>query len=274
MKQMLLSVSCAVLAGAVFADRVETRLRGWTCDGQPVTLPHTWNAKDGADGSSNVFQDTDNSIAGRAYLRCARTYRTELKEPVPGKRYFVRFGGASVRALVAVNGRQVGTHLGPVTAFAFEITKFLREHDNVLEVVVDNYFDELQPPIYADYTVMGGLYRPVWLIETDPVCLDPTVYGGPGVEISTDADTGKIAVKAYVSGADDVEYEYAIDGKVVSELKIDSPKLWSPETPNLYDLAVTVKKGTFRDTVHQKIGFKKAEFREDGLYLNGVKRVL
>lgn len=272
--QIVLIACAMVIPVAAFAGRVELRLSNWTCDGQPVTVPHTWNAKDGADGSSNVFQDTDNSIAGRAYLRCAKTYRTELKEPVPSKRYFVRFGGASVRAMVAVNGRQVGTHLGPVTAFAFEITKFLREHDNVLEVVVDNYFDELQPPIYADYTVMGGLYRPVWLIETDPVCIDPTVYGGPGVEISTDADTGKIAVKAYVSGADDVEYEYAIDGKVVSELKIDSPKLWSPETPNLYDLAVTVKKGTFRDTVHQKIGFKKAEFRENGFYLNGVKRVL
>ena len=259
---------------AVFADRVVVPLAHWTCDGGHVTIPHTWNADDGADGSPGIFQDTNNSVAGRAYLRCSKTYRTDLKEPVPGKRYFIRFEGASIRALVAVNGREVGVHRGPFTAFTYEITGFLREHDNILEVVVDNYFDERQPPIYADYTVCGGLYRPVYLIETDPVCIDPTRWGGPGVEISTDADSGRIDVKAYVSGADDAEFEYSIDGKKVIDLKVDNPRLWSPETPHLYDLAVTVRKGTFRDTVHQKIGFKKAEFREDGFYLNGVKRVL
>ncbi len=274
MKRKTIAAAAALAALTTLAERVETRLGGWTCDGVPVEIPHTWNAKDGADGSSNVFQDTDNSVAGRAYMRCSRTYRTELAEPAPGRRYFVRFDGASIRAMVAVNGREVGIHRGPFTAFAYEITGFLREHDNVLEVVVDNYFDERQPPIYADYTVCGGLYRPVWLIETDPVCIDPTHFGGPGVEIETCADTGRINVKTYASGADDVEYEYAVDGKRVSELKVADPRLWSPESPHLYDLAVTVKKGTFRDTVHQKIGFKKAEFREDGFYLNGVKRVL
>lgn len=274
MKRCILTVGAAAAATMALAERVETRIGGWTCDGEKVEIPHTWNAKDGADGSSNVFQDTDNSVAGRAYLRCARTYRAELKEPAAGKRYFVRFDGASVRALVAVNGREVGVHRGPFTAFTYEVTGFLREHDNVLEVVVDNYFDERQPPIYADYTVCGGLYRPVWLIETDPVCIDPTRWGGPGVEIATDADTGGIEVKAYVSGADDAEFEYAIDGRPVAELKVDNPKLWSPESPHLYELAVTAKKGTFRDTVRQKIGFKKAEFRDDGFYLNGTRRVL
>ena len=269
-----MAAAFALTALVATAERTETRLGNWTCDGERVAIPHTWNATDGADGSSNVFQDTDNSVAGRAYLRCSKTYRTELKEPTPGKRTFVRVEGASVRAIVAVNGREVGVHRGPFTAFTYEITGFLREHDNVLEIVVDNYFDEKQPPIYADYTVCGGLYRPVWLIETDPVCIDPTRWGGPGVEIATDVDTGRIDVKTYVSGADAVEYEYAIDGKPVAELKVDGPKLWSPETPNVYDLAVTVKKGTFRDTVHQTIGFKKAEFRQDGFYLNGVRRVL
>lgn len=267
-------VCLSLVSLTVLAERRETCLCDWMCDGEKVVVPHTWNAKDGSDGSSNVFQDTDNSVAGRAYLRCSKTYRTELPEPLAGKRYFVRCDAASVRALVAVNGREVGIHRGPFTAFAYEITDFLREHDNVLEIVVDNYFDGKQPPIYADYTVQGGLYRPVWLIETDPVCIDPTRWGGPGVEIATDADTGAIRVKTYVSGADEVEYAYAIDEKPVSELRIDSPKLWSPEEPNLYDLAITVKKGTFSDTVHQKIGFKKAEFRQDGFYLNGVKRVL
>ena len=166
--------------------------------------------------------------------------------------------------MVCVNGRVAGIHRGAVTAFAFEITRFLKEHDNLLEIVVDNHFDELQPPIYGDYTVEGGLYRPVWLIETDPVCIDPTYYGGPGVEIDADPDAGRATVRIHVLGAPDEVREY----------KFDNPRLWSPEEPNLYDLAVTITNGVWRDTVRQKIGFRKAEFRADGFYLNGRRRQL
>ena len=275
MKYRGLVAVLAVLTACPFlarAERSETRISNWTCDGEKVAVPHTWNAVDGADGSSGVFQDADNSVAGKAFERRTSTYRTDLPTPTPGKRQFVRCEGASVVAMVCVNGRIVGTHRGAFTAFCYEITDFLREHDNVLEIVVDNHFDPLQPPVYADYTVEGGLYRPVWLIETDPVCIDPTVYGGPGVEIDTDADTGAIAVRTHVSGAGDVTYEYALDGKRTDVLKVDRPELWSPESPKLYELAVTIRAGTWSDTVRQKIGFKKAEFREDGFYLNGVKR--
>ncbi len=249
---------------AAFADRVETQLVAWTCDGEKVTVPHTWNAIDGADGHGSAFQDFDNSVAGWGFARCCKTYSTVLPERIPGKRYFVRCDGAAVTAMVCVNGRIVGTHRGAVTAFAFEITRFLREYDNLLEIVVDNHFDEFQPPVYGDYTVEGGLYRPVWLIETDPICIDPTYYGGPGVEIDADADTGKVTANVHVLGGEDE----------VREFKFDNPRLWSPEEPNLYDLAITVTNGTWRDTVRQKIGFRKAEFREDGFYLNGKKRKL
>ena len=259
-------VGCAALFAvfAAFADRVETQLVEWTCDGEKVTVPHTWNAIDGADGHGSEFQDFDNSVAGRGFARCCKTYRTCLADPVSGKRYFVRSDGAAVTAMVCVNGRIVGAHRGAVTAFAFEVTRFLKPHDNLLEIVVDNHFDEFQPPVYGDYTVEGGLYRPVWLIETDPICIDPTYYGGPGVEIDADADTGKVTAKVHVLGAEDE----------VREFTFDNPRLWSPEQPNLYDLAITVTNGTWRDTVRQKIGFRKAEFREDGFYLNGKKRKL
>ena len=269
-----LVMSAMLLPLFAFAERVETRISDWTCDGERVSVPHTWNALDGADGSSNVFQDSDNSIAGRAFVRKTATYRTQLPAPTPGKRQFVRCEGAAIVAMVCVNGRIVGTHRGAFTAFCYEITDYLHEHDNCLEIVVDNHFDPEQPPIYADYTIEGGLYRPVWLIETDPVCIDPTVDGGPGVEIATDADTGRIDVKTHVSGADEVAYEYLLDGRRLDELKVESPQLWSPESPKLYDLAITVRKGTHSDTVHQRIGFKKAEFRADGFYLNGQKRKL
>ena len=258
-------------------DRRITQLTGWTCDGERVDVPHTWNALDGADGPCGVDQDKDNSVAGRAFLRCSKTYCTTLPAANEGRRYFVRCDGAAVRASVAVNGRLAGIHRGAVTAFAFEVTKFMRRNaENRLEIVVDNFFDELEPPVYGDYTLEGGLYRPVWLIETDPVCIDPTVYGGPGVEISTDPSSGEIRVKAAVSGAEKYELELSVGGKTAKggAIRVEHPELWSPENPRLYDLAVTVRAGDSVDTVHQQVGFRTAEFRDDGFYLNGVKRKL
>ena len=266
----VLLASCGIVA---YADRVETRLSDWTCDGVAVSVPHTWNAVDGADGQGTYPQDKDNSVAGRGYLRTSKTYATALPDPRSEKRYFLRFGGAAVHATVAVNGRLVGEHRGPQTAFAFEITGFLRQHGNTLEVAVDNYFDGDTPPIYGDYTVFGGLYRPVTLLETDQVCVEPLRDGGLGIEVETNAKGG-VKVRTHVNGADDATVTCAISGQTFAsgDFIVEGVEPWSPESPRLYDLAVTVRKGAWSDTVHQRIGFRTAEFRADGFYLNGVKR--
>lgn len=271
--RVLMAVLLAGLALSAAADRREICLTDWTCDGAPVSVPHTWNAIDGADGQGAYPQDKDNSVAGRGYLRTSKTYVAALPDPKSNKRYFLRFGGAAVTAKVAVNGRLVGEHRGPQTAFAFEVTDLLRQHGNALEVAVDNYFDEDTPPIYGDYTVFGGLYRPVMLLETDPVCIDPLHDDGPGVEIETDMQ-GHVKAKAFVNGASDASVTYAINGQTFDSgaFRVADVKPWSPEEPNLYDLSITVRKGAWRDTVHQKIGFRTAEFRGDGFYLNGQKR--
>jgi len=259
---------------SAWAERTESRLEGWTCNGEPVTVPHTWNAVDGADGQGAYPQDKDNSVAGRGYLRTSKTYAVSLPKPRPEKRYFVRFGGAAVTAKVAVNGRYVGEHQGPVTGFAFEITKFLRPHANRLEVAVDNYFDEDLPPIYGDYTVFGGLYRPVTLIETDQLCIDPLVDAGDGIEVETAAD-GTLRVKTHLNGPQvGAQVVCSIAGQtfIGGEYKVSGVEPWSPESPKLYELTVTVTAGAWTDSVTRKVGFRTAEFKDDGFYLNGVKR--
>lgn len=77
-------------------------------------------------------------------------------------------------------------------------------------------------------------------------------------------------MKASVNGAEDEEVTYSVNGQVFSsgEFKVEGVKPWSPESPNLYDLTVTVRKGAWRDSVSRKIGFRTAEFRADGFYLN------
>ena len=101
MTRHAIGLCAAALAATTWAGsvrqgegRVVRNLVNWTVDGQPVTIPHTWNVKDGCDGpgkmSSHVEDDWlwgHNSVKGVGYARKAVTYRCELGErPKPGRR--------------------------------------------------------------------------------------------------------------------------------------------------------------------------------------------
>ena len=266
----LLLLSTLALSAAAFAGRIERQLVDWTVDGEKVTVPHTWNVKDGSDGpgkmSSHVEDDWlwgHNSVKGVGYARKSVTYRCELGErPAPGRRLFVRCEGASVSAKIVFNGMCVAKHAGAFTAFGAELTPYVVNHDNVLEITVDNFWDADIPPLCADYTVCGGLYRPVWLIETDRVCIDPVADGTDGVRLSADPKTGKVRAKVKVLGGEDAEQEFDF-GKV---------ELWSPENPRLYPVTVKIEGPGYSDEVVKSVGFRTAEIRADGFYLNGERR--
>lgn len=247
---------------------------GWTADGVPVSVPHTWNGVDGADGGFDPAKPFT-SCSAKTYSRKAVTYTRALPAPTPGKRQFIRFGGVSIKAAVSVNGAEAGRHAGAFTAFCFEITNLLKPSDNTLTVVADNTCDPDIPPIVGDFTMYGGIYRDVELIETDPICIDPTIDGGPGVRIDTDG-SGRVKIAVSVSGAEDAEVSHKICGRTFTGGSFTVPGVmrWSPETPHTYEIETTVAKDGCRDTITQTIGFRDAELRADGFYLNGVKRKL
>src|SRR5580704_9938463 len=146
-----------------------------------VTLPHTWNAQDGQDGSD--------------YYRGPGWYRRTFEVPAngEGRRVFLRFEGASTVAEVYVNGQLAGEHRGGFGAFCIEITPLLKfgppneplkpGGPNVLAVRVNNAWRADLAPLGGDFTVFGGLYRPVHLLITSGLCLSPLDHGAPGVTI-------------------------------------------------------------------------------------------
>lgn len=253
------------LAVSSAAARTAVDLGGnaWTCDGLPVKVPHTWNAIDASDGypDGTVTVGGGSSVMSDSYLRKRGVYRRALPDPTPGKRQFLRFEGACATAEAKVNGQPVGTHCGAFAGFTFEITKALKPTDNVLEVAVDNRYDETVNPINADFVMCGGLYRTVWLIETDRICIDPTWYGTDGVVIRPDPKTGHVTVDVKVSGGADVVREY----------DFPNPRPWSPEEPNLYEIEIVVEQDGCRDAIRRAVGFRTAEFREGYFHLNGRK---
>lgn len=258
-----LTLCAASLAFTVTAGRVVTPLSGggWTCDGAPVSVPHTWNAVDGCDGGVNP-SGTFTSCRATSYVRKAATYRRALPNPTRGKRQFVKCEAVSIKATLRVNGREVGRHRGAFTAFCFEVTDFLKPSGNVIEIVADNTLDEDVHPIVGDFTMYGGVYRDVWFVETDPVCIDLVSDGADGVVLEPDVATGDVVARVAVLGGTNE----------VQRFHFDAPKLWTPETPHLYAVTVTVEQKGSSDSVTIPFGFRTLRFDDTGFYLNGVKR--
>jgi len=265
---LILTLATFAIPCIALAERTETRLDGndWTLDGIPVLVPPCWNKIDAADGNPALADDTKiySAVPATSYLRATRTYSRPLPGAKPGRRYFIRCEGASQKATVRVNGVAIGSHKGSFTAFCYEATAAMKPDGNRLDIEVSNEYDPTIPPASGGFNIHGGLYRSVWLIETDPVCIDPTIYGGPGVRVFPSMD-GTVRVEADVSGADDAVVDW-------EPKKVENPRLWSPEEPNVYTVKVTVRKGEWSDSVEQPFGFRTTEIRADGFYLNGVKR--
>ena len=263
------SLVLAVVLGAMmaFAGRTVVDLsgKGWICDGEAVTVPHTWNAVDGADGSPTGEPPPKHgmSISPDTYVRKVARYTRALPDPRPGLRQFVRFDGVSRRTTVRINGQVAGTHVGAYTAFTVEATKFLKASGNSMEVTVDNLWDADVAPLSADYTLMGGIYRPVEWIETPPVCIDPVTDGARGVTLDVNTNGMVVAtVRISSPGASTVRRQM---------FNFPNPELWSPENPKLYTVHVAIESG---DAVDVRFGFRTVEFRADGFYLNGRRRRL
>lgn len=133
-----------------------------------VTLPHTFNAGDG---------ERPDYYRGPVWYRRA----FEVRARRPDRRLFVQFDGAATAADVYLNGRHIGRHEGGHAAFRFDLTHGVRIGRNVLAVRVDNGFAKSVAPLGGDFTIFGGLYRPVSLIEVDATHFDLLDHGAAGI---------------------------------------------------------------------------------------------
>lgn len=229
---------------------------GWLFDGEKVTLPHTWNVVDGADGGVPTNWPGHNAVSAPSYARGRHVYSKRLADPKPGRRYFIRCPAACETAEVYVNGNKIGEHHGAFASFAFEITRALKPTDNRIEIAVDNAYDPHTPPYEGDFTMFGGLYRGVELIDRPWVCIDPTRH----IRIETDPETFLVNIIIPVLGAKDRRVSFVQE----------NAERWSPENPKLYTRQIVV--GEDVETV--TYSFRKVEFREGAFYLNGKRRQL
>ncbi len=239
-----------------------------------VSLPHTWNGKDGQNGENGYYQG-----------KCV--YRKNL-DKANGVCY-IEFNGANSVTEVFINNNKVGTHKGGYSMFRFRIDGYLTQDKNLLEVFVDNTIVPEVFPTSADFTFYGGIYRDVNLIYAENVrfSLDDGSRDGISAVPKRTGDVWELEIKASVTGADkDVACVYELKddaGKTVardtrpsdspaSVLKIESPRLWDGvKDPYLYTLNCTlVRNAKTVDERNIPVGFREIEFSsEKGCFLNG-----
>lgn len=262
-----------------------------------VNVPHTWNDR-----------DTDDDVKG--YYRGKAWYRKRvfINRRHSDDRVIVCFEGANQEASLYVNGQFAGTHKGGYTRFCFDVTERLRfGEDNLLAVCVDNSHNAGIPPLSADFTFYGGIYRNVCLKMVSPIHISVDDHASSGVYLHTPEVSGSAAtvdVKALLTnetgGKAVVKVENTIvdaEGREVerasatvrleagarqrevsTRLKVSVPHLWDIDDPYLYTVRTSVRdklSGRVTDEVATPLGLRWFAFdAEQGFTLNGKPRKL
>ena len=267
---------------------------------ESVTLPHTWNAKDGCGGQSGITE------GGESYYRGLGGYRKVCyfsRERCEGKSVFLEFEGANTVTELFVNGRYVGVHKGGYSAFRFNITDYIiPDRENIIAVKVNNAPTDYIAPItdQGDFTKMGGIYRDVTLIFVSPVHIDLTDYGSSGIYVTPKNITGEsadidIAVKLEneLDRPQSVKIRAAVrdeGGNVLNEteiikelsaaskdsavfsMRLSEPIVWNGvENPYLYTAEIALsREGEDLDGCTQSFGVREYSIdAEKGFFLNG-----
>lgn len=276
----------------------EAQLAG--CDDsswETVNIPHTWNNKDADDETPGFYR-------GPAW------YRKQLfvDKSQEGRQAVIYFEGANQEVRFYLNGQFVGEHKGGYTRFCFDITSHLRYgQENLFTIYVNNVYNPNIPPLSADFTFFGGIYRDVYLQFMNPVHIATNDYASSGVYIRTPEvnnsaasveittlltnntlQPAEIRVENVICDADGKEVKKThAEIKLASgetktdiskKIKIDSPRLWDIDDPYRYMVYTRIldkKKGTLLDEVVNPLGLRWFKFdSEKGFFLNGKGREL
>ena len=255
---------------------------------EQITIPHTWNATDAQEGIT--------------YYRGEGVYEKQFhaKESWKGKRIFIRFEGVMTIAQVFLNGKLLGIHKGGYSAFIFELTNILKfGQENTIKVVANNEYTLEVLPLFGDFNIYGGIYRPVSLLITPKVCISPIDYASPGIYLKQSAvsrSSANVEVIVKISNATGIDKNQQIsttffnaEGDVVQTknenflamagestytkaFTINNPELWDgKKAANLYHVKVDLlQNGTITDSKTEPLGLRFISVDPDkGFFLNG-----
>ncbi|MDQ8188760.1 glycoside hydrolase family 2 TIM barrel-domain containing protein [Roseibacillus persicicus] len=249
-----------------------------------LDLPHDWSAE-------GPFDQKAPAGAPGGFLPCGiGWYRKTFTTPTSDElRTAIEFDGVYKNSEVWINGHSLGKRPFGYLGFQYDLTPHLKsEGENVLAVRVDN---SLQPS--SRWYTGSGIYRHVWLTQTDRIHVTHWGTAITTPEITKDAAT--VAVETTVRNDSDREETITVkisaesqtvstevtlapksEQTVAQKLKVPQPRLWSPDSPNLYSLSTELLVGDKQaDAFETTFGIREFRFDKDkGFFLNGESLIL
>lgn len=210
------------------------------------------------------------------------SYRKTVNIPAEwsGKEVIAHLGSVTSNVYLWVNGKFVGYSEDSKLEPEFDITPYLRPGENEIAMQVfrwcdGTYFED------QDFFRLSGVARDSYLFARDKstglrdirvtpdldadykdgsLKIDLTLKGNPTVDLSLLAPDGKEVAQAAVTGSGEKEIT----------LNVANPLKWTAETPNLYRLVASVKKGGKEiEATTVNVGFRKVEIKNAQLLVNG-----
>lgn len=292
------------LAATVFAQQRQeiTLSEGWlfsrdNVQWQNVKVPHDWAISGPFDKKwdlqtvaieqNNETEKTEKSGRSGALPWIGEGhYKTTINIPAGYKHAELIFDGAMSEPKVKVNGKQAGYWAYGYNAFNIDITPYVKNGNNTIEVDLNNVDES------SRWYPGGGIYRPVTLVLTGDARFE--TFETFARTIKADNNYAEMEVDTKISGTltgDNIGINIALvneKGYIVAEshcgntptgnihtvLDISKPKLWSPERPYLYKLVTKLYNNhKLVDEQTINVGIRTVSVsKEGGFQLNGVTR--
>ena len=192
------------------------------------------------------------------------SYRRTFELPVDwnGQEVYFHVGSATSNLAVWVNGKYVGYSEDSKVAAEFDITKYLKKGQNLIAMQVMRWCDGswLEDQDFWRFT---GIAREVYLYARPKVHIED-------ITINQDYVDGKGVLSVDVNAPKGTTVEQLLTDNSGKEVDLASVKPWTAETPNLYNLYITLKKGnTVLEVIKQRVGFRHIEIKGGQLLING-----
>ncbi|WP_233255639.1 glycoside hydrolase family 2 protein [Naasia lichenicola] len=259
----------------------------WLC------LNGTWDFES-IDGTASIVVpfawETEASGISRTWLERA-TYRRSISTPSSwaGSRIVLSFGAVWHRAIVSIDGRLVGEHVGGYTSFEIDITDHVtpgRDAELVVEVEAPadkrSLIHGKQRSVPRDdydgvsFTPTSGIWQSVWIEARGRTYAELVELRGDsrtGIDVSVRLAGDAVAGAAVTARIEDVAVTLTTDagGLASGRLELRTPRVWSPTDPYLYRVEIITEVGGSTDRVIASTGLRTIEVRGEELYLNGER---
>lgn len=259
----------------------------WQTQGYSVPYYYASTFPRAISRSRRKIPKIDHSMQEIGYYR--RTFT--LPENWKNHKVFIHFGAVKSALELYINGEFVGYSQGSMTPHEFDITKYIKQGENIVCAKVYRYCDGTYLED-QDMWWLCGIYRDVYLFAEKNICLRDFFFR---TDFDAEFKTGIVTLDGFVNsygikdkeaifcarliGRDETVYDLgnvsaALNGgvtKMTINASVENPLLWSAEHPNTYKLVMELYcGGALLSVKTYTVGFKKVEIKGEKIYFNGM----